>query len=79
MRAANHDFYQDGVVGDVAVLDVDFEVRQGVHQLFVEMADSIAALVVFGPGLVVVVGGVAEGLENSFEVVFILETDVLLD
>jgi hypothetical protein len=71
MRTANHYFYQDGVVGDVAVLDFDFKVRQGAHELFVELADSVAAPVVLVPWLVVVMGGVAEGLEDSFEVVFV--------
>jgi hypothetical protein len=79
MRAANHYFYQDGVVGDVTALDVDFEVWKGVHELLVELADSVAAFVVLVPGLVVVIGRVAEGLEDAFEVVFVLQADVLLD
>jgi nitrite reductase/ring-hydroxylating ferredoxin subunit len=79
MSAANDDFHEDGVVCDVLTLDGYLEVGQGVHQLLVELPNSIAARVVLAPGLIVVARTFTEGAENAFEIVVVLEADVLLD
>ena len=47
--------------------------------MLVELADSVASVEVFAPGLVVVARGVAEGAENAFEIMRVLQPDVLFD
>ena len=53
--------------------------RQRAHDLGVKKPDPIGAGEVLVPCLVVVPGGVAEGAQYAFEVVGILQTNVLLD
>ena len=79
MRAADDDFHQNGVVGDMAALDVDFQVRQRLHKLFVKLADSVGTMVVIAPRFIVILCGRAEGTENTFEIVLVLESNVLLN
>jgi hypothetical protein len=79
MRAADDDFDQDGVVGDVAALHVDLEIGKRSHQLLVKGTDAGETEMMFLPGLVVVTGGIAKGAEDGCEVVVVLVTDVLLD
>jgi hypothetical protein len=79
LRSANHDFEDDCLVADVAPLDLDLQVRQSLHQLLVELADSVASVEVFAPGLVVVARGVAESPENAFEIMRVLQPDVFFD
>lgn len=79
VRATNDDFEKDRVAGDMAALDVDLQIGQRAHDLFVEGADPVAAFVMFAPGLVIVVGGVAEGEEDSFEVMRILEAHMFFN
>jgi hypothetical protein len=79
VRAANHDFDEDGVVCDMAALYVDLQVRQRRHQLLVKQADPVPALIVFAPRLVIVSGSMAEGAEDTFKVMLVLKTNVLLN
>jgi hypothetical protein len=77
--AANHDFNHNGVVGDMAALDFDFEVGQRVHQLLVKAADSFEALIVLLPRLIIVARSIAEGAEHAFKIVLVLQSNMLLD
>src|SRR5581483_10823354 len=79
MRAANDDFNDDRIVGDVSMLDDDLKVRKRFHQARVKRADAVFAFVVFSPGLIVILRGIAEGGDNAFEVVCVFEADVLFD
>ena len=58
--------------------DLDVQVGQCGHELGIEPAHPIDAVVVLVPRFVVVPGGSAEGAENAFEVVRILHANVLL-
>jgi hypothetical protein len=49
------------------------------HELLVEAADSVGALVVLGPRFVIVTRGGAEAAEDGFEVVLVFQADVLFD
>ena len=49
------------------------------HQLLVKQADSVAALVVFVPGLIIVPCSFTESAENAFEVILVVESDMLLN
>jgi hypothetical protein len=79
VRTANHDFNQDRVLCDVPALYIDFQVGQRLHQLFVKEADSVPALIVFAPGLIIVPCPIAEGAEDTFKVMLVLESNVLLN
>ncbi len=79
MRTVNHNFNQDGVVCDMPALYLNFQVRQRLHELLVKLADPGPTLKVFAPRFVVVPCSIAEGAENTFEVMLILKSNVLLD
>jgi hypothetical protein len=79
MRAADKDLEQNGIVGDVSTLDLDFQVGQRAHDLRVKQADTIGTGEVLIPSFVIVACCTAEGAEDAFKVMCILETDVLLD
>ena len=79
MRPANHDFQENGIVGDMPALYFDFQIRQRRHQLLVKLADSVRALMVFAPRFIVVACALAEGAENAFQVMLVLQSKVLLD
>jgi hypothetical protein len=79
MRASNKDFDQNGVGCDMLALDLDFEVRQGVHELLVKLADAITTAEVLSPWFVIVAPGVAERAQNTFQVMLVLEANVALD
>jgi hypothetical protein len=74
---ANHDFSEDCVVSDMLTLHLDFQVRHRRHELLVKPADSVSALVVFAPRLVIVPCGISEGAENAFKVMLVLQSNVL--
>ena len=79
VRAANDDLNQDGVVRDMAALHLDFQVRQRLHELLIKLTDASSTLVVFTPRLILVECGITESAENTFEVVLVLTSDVLLN
>lgn len=79
VRTANHDFNQDRVLCDVPALYIDFQVRQCLHQLLVKPADSVPALIVFAPRLIIVPRSVAKGAKNAFKIVLVLKSNVLLN
>jgi hypothetical protein len=79
LRSANHDFKQNCVRCDVPAYYLDLQVRQRFHQLLIKLANSINAFIVFAPRLVVILRRIAEGLENSFQVMLVLQPNVLLD
>ena len=79
MCTANHDFNQNRGVRDMSALYLDFQVRQRLHELLVKQADSIPPLIVFAPGLIIVPGSLAEGAENTFKIVLVFQSNVLLD
>jgi hypothetical protein len=78
VRTADHDFNKNGVVRYMSSLYVDFQVRKRLHQLLIEQTDSLSALVVFVPGLIVVPSGIAEGAQHTLEVMFVLKSNMLL-
>jgi hypothetical protein len=43
------------------------------------LANTVPSFIVFVPGLVVVSRFVAKGAQHAFEVVFVLQPDVMLD
>jgi hypothetical protein len=73
MRPANHDFEDNCILGDMAMLNLDFQIGQRLHQLLVEQPDSVAALIVFAPGLVIVPRTLTEGSEDAFKIMLVLE------
>jgi len=79
MSAANKDFDEDGVVGDMFSLNLDLQVGEGLHELLVKLGDTVLAGIVFAPGLVVVARRSAEGAENTIEVMLVLQPNVLFD
>src|ERR1700723_4420026 len=79
VRTANHDFDENRIVCDVPALYLDFQVRQFFHQPLIKPADPVSALIVFTPRLVIVARSIAEGLQNTFKVMLILKSNVLLD
>ena len=76
---ANHDFDQDGLLRHMPALNRDLQIRQRLHELLVERADSIPPGIVFLPGLVIVMRGIAEGSKNAFQIVSVLKANVLLN
>jgi hypothetical protein len=71
----NHgDFKKNRVVCDMPALYLDFQVGQRLHQLFVKQADSVPALIVFAPRLIIVLRGIAEGAENAFKIMLVLKS-----
>jgi hypothetical protein len=79
MRAANDDLDQNGLVRDVLALYIDLQIRQRTHELRVETPDSIGTLIMFVPGFVVIVGGVAEGAKDCVQVVVVFQANVFFD
>ena len=79
MRPANDDFENNGFIRDVPALHVNCQVGQRFHQLLVERADSTTTFIVFVPGLVIMPRGVAKGIEHTFQVVLVLQPDMLVD
>lgn len=77
VSAANSDFDENGVVRDMPSLHFDSQVRQRIHQLPVKKADFTPPGIVFGPGLIVVLRSVAESAKNAFEVMLILQSNML--
>jgi hypothetical protein len=55
------------------MLNLDFQIGQRLHQLLVEQPDSVAALIVFAPGLVIVPRTLTEGSEDAFKIMLVLE------
>jgi hypothetical protein len=79
MGAANHDFEDDRLFGDVPPQDLDLQVGQGFHELRVEAPDFIPADVVRFPGTISILGAAAERTDNAVKIVLILEADMLLN
>jgi hypothetical protein len=79
MGTADDDFKQNAVVGNVLALNFDFQVRQRLHQLLIEFTNPVAAPVVFPPGFIIVLRGIAEGAENSCQVMRVLQSDMFFD
>src|SRR6202041_3750751 len=79
VRTANHDFDKNRIVCDMPALYADFQVRQCSHQLLIKPAHPVSALIVFTPRLVIVARSIAEGLQNTFKVMLVLKSNVLLD
>lgn len=79
MRTANHDFQENGVVRDMPALYLNFQIRQRRHELLVKLADSVPSVMVFAPSFIVVPRRIAEGAENAFQVMLVLQSNVLLD
>jgi hypothetical protein len=67
------------VVGDVALVNVDVQVRERPEQALVVGADAVAAVVVFVDRFVVVLRALPERRHDSVEVVSVLLLDVLFD
>ena len=79
VSSANYYFHENGVIRHMAALYVDLQVRHCVHQLLVKLADAIPALIVFAPRLIIVARTIAEGAENTFQVMLVLKSDVVLN
>jgi hypothetical protein len=78
MRAANHNFKHDRVLGNVPVVDFDLQIRHCLHKLLVKLSDSVGSFVMLAPCFVLVMCGVAEGANNAVEVVRVFKSNVLL-
>ena len=79
VRAANHDFNQNGVVRNMPALHFDFHVRQSFHELLIELANSVRPFIMIAPCLVVVARSISESAENAFQIVLVLKSNVLLN
>jgi hypothetical protein len=79
VRPSNDNFDNDGLVADVAALHVDFEVGQRLHEQLVELAHAASSVVMLAPRFVVVMGLLAERAEHAFEIMRILEPNMLFD
>ncbi len=60
-------------------LYVDLQVREGLHELRIEIADSVPALVMLAPSLIVIIRSVTECGEYTLKVMLVLQPNVLLD
>jgi hypothetical protein len=78
VRAANNDLKHDGITRDVPSLYLDLQVRKSVHELRIEITNSIPTLMIFAPSFILVLGSVTEGAENTFQVMLVLKPYVLL-
>ena len=67
------------LIGDVLLAYIDFQVGQSRHDVRIELAHSASSVVMFVPWLVVITRGVAEGREDTFQVMLVLQPDVLLN
>ena len=67
------------VVRDVLLPNLYFEVRQRSHELFVVRTNSIAPRIAVTPSFILIVCIFAEGAQDAFEVMFIFESNMLLD
>jgi hypothetical protein len=79
MRAANDDLNQNGVLRLVPVLHRDLQVGKSLHKLLIKQAHSAPARIVFIPRLIVVPRRIAKGAEHPFEVMLVLEANMLLN
>jgi hypothetical protein len=79
VRTPDLDLNQNGVVCDMSLPYLDFYVGQRPHQLLVEQTDSVSAAAVVAPGLIIVSCSIAEGAKNTFRVMLVLQSNVLLD
>lgn len=78
VRSTNNYPDQDGFVCDMPVLNLNRQVGQRPHQFLIEGPDAVPTLEVFVPGLVIIPRCIAKRAENSLEIVFVLQPDVLL-
>ncbi len=60
-------------------LHINLQVGQCPHELLVEPADSIGSAIVFVPGLIVILRGIAKSAEDALEIMSVLEANVLID
>ena len=79
MRAANHDFKENGILSHMPALHRDLEVRQSLHELLVKQTDFVPARIVFAPRLIIVARTLTERPENAFKIVVVLKANVLLN
>jgi hypothetical protein len=79
MRAPNHDFDENSVVRDMPALYLNFQVGQRPDELLVKPADPVPAFIVLSPRLIIVPSGIAKGSENTFKVMLVFQSNVLLD
>jgi len=61
----------------MAALYLDCHVRQSRHELFVKLANSARTLMMFARSIIVP-RAIAEGAQNAFEIVLVLQANVLL-
>jgi len=78
MSSANHHLEQNVFVGDILVPNLNFEIRQRRHELFVVGTDSIASRIAVAPSFILIVCMFAESAHHTFKVMFIFESDMLL-
>ena len=64
---------------DMPALHIDLQVRQRTHQLRVKRTDSIQALIMLGPRLIIVLRSIAEGAENTLKIMLVLKSNVPLN
>src|ERR1043165_4846111 len=56
MSAADDYFHNDAIISNVFVLYIDYQVRQCLHQLLVQRANTVPSVEVLPPCLVIVAG-----------------------
>ncbi len=79
MRTANHDLHENGVICNMPSLYINFQIRERLHELLVKQADSVPALMVFAPSFIIVACRIAEGAENTLQVMLVLKSNVPLN
>ena len=79
MGTADANFERNAILSCQPVHYVDVEIGKRSDQVFIVAADCLTAVMVFTPWLIVVPCLVAKGCHNSWQVVRVFSTHVLLD
>ena len=77
MRSTNHDLKNNHFVGHMPASYLDFKIRHGPHQLRIKSPDAIPPVEVFVPRLVVITGALAKCFQHAFQIVRILQSNML--
>lgn len=78
MSSADQNFQDNLVVGDMLLLNFNFEVRQCRHETFVVRTNSIPPRIAVTPSFILILCTFAECAQYAFKVMFIFEANMLL-
>lgn len=78
MSSADQNFQDNLVVGDMLLLNFNFEVRQCRHETFVVRTNSIPPRIAVTPSFILILCTFAECAQYAFKVMFIFEANMLV-